>query len=136
MKEIDQIIFEIRRLLTEAGGSGKGTYDVHEQLQALWPRAKLLIGEIDNLEELVEIRKVTLECGHLVAGMFIKKEMEYRELKRQHKEAKKELKTRLSDLRQQGVPPRYLKSPEKLEEYLGFVDVRIQELRGGCYEAN
>ncbi len=132
MKEIYEILSELHGLLTAVKASDDGGSEkLHDQIQGLFARVRPLIREVDNLEELVKIRERAFECASLAGGIFIDWDLKCRELRRQKREAKREFKTRLNDLRQQGVPPRFLKSPEKLEEFLSLLNAHIREVEGG-----
>ena len=123
MKEIDQILFELHRLFAEVK-VGEFKPELHEQIQESIARVKPLIRQVDDVVELDRISIIMNSIVTMALDQLDRMERNIRELKRQ-------LQAYSNDLRQQGVPPRFLKSPEKLLESLGFLNANIREKKGG-----
>ena len=69
MKEIDVILIELHRLLTELKDSG-GTDELQVKTQGLFARANPLIKEIDGLDEMERIRKNAYEVVTLASQIL------------------------------------------------------------------
>ena len=78
MSEIDVILIELHRLLTEVKDSG-WTDELHSQVQRLFARANPLIKEIDDWDEMERVYKNASKVAGMASYLFIEKDLEVRE---------------------------------------------------------
>ena len=77
MKEIDEILAELHRLLTELKSS-RGNEEFKGQIQRLFTRANPLIEQIDDVEEMERVFKDAAKVAGM-ASYLMDKEPELRE---------------------------------------------------------
>ena len=77
MSEIDVILIELQRLLTELKSS-RGSEELKGQIRRLFTRANLLIEQIDNVEEMERVFKDAARVAGM-ASYLMDKESEVRE---------------------------------------------------------
>ena len=94
----------------------------------LLTKKRLLIQQIDDVTELDKISTIMNSIVTVAVEQLDSVKGIDREIKQQDRENERQLKTYLKDLREKGVPPEFLKSPEKLEVFLSLLDARIKDL--------
>ena len=127
MKEIEEILFELHRLFVEIK-PGDLKPELHDRIQWLLTKTRLLIQQIDDVTELDKISTIMNSIVTVAVEQLDSVKGIDREIKQQDRENERQLKTYLKDLREKGVPPEFLKSPEKLEVFLSLLDARIKDL--------
>ena len=76
MSEIDVILIELHRLLTEVKDSG-GSDALHSRIQELFARAIPLIKQIDDLDEMERVRKDTYEVASLASKILFENDIRF-----------------------------------------------------------
>ena len=78
MKEIDIILIELHRLLTEVKDEG-GSDELRSEIQELFARAIPLLMEIDDLDEMDRIHKNAFKVAGMASYLIVEKSPEIKE---------------------------------------------------------
>ena len=78
MKEIDVILIELQRLLTELKDSG-GSEELQAQIRRLFVRANPLLMAIDDWDEMERISKDAAKVAGMASYLLSEKDSEVRE---------------------------------------------------------